>query len=89
MAKYDMNGVGRHMMEQEQRQVRAAAARISNLYPKAVYTHCAAHVLNLCVVKCCSISEIRNTKDIADSICYFIGNSPNGNYPWKRGNKHA
>ena len=55
---------------------RGAAARITALYPKAVYMHCAAHALNLCVVKCCSISEIRNTMDIADSICRFFGNSP-------------
>ena len=55
---------------------RGAAARITDQYPKALYTHCAAHALNLCVVECCSIPEIRNTMDIADSICRFFGNSP-------------
>ena len=55
---------------------RGAAACIADQYPKALYTHCAAHVLNLCVVKCCSILEIRNTMDIADSICRSFGNSP-------------
>ena len=34
--------------------VRGAAAIISSEYPKALYTHCAAYRLNLCV-KCCSI----------------------------------
>ena len=29
------------------------AARITALFPKAVFTHCAAHRLNLCAVKCC------------------------------------
>ena len=37
---------------------RRAAAHITDKYPKALYTHCAAHALNLCVVKCCSIPEI-------------------------------
>ena len=55
---------------------RGAAARITGQYPKALYTHCAAHALNLCVVKCCSVPEIRNTMDVADSICRFFGNSP-------------
>ena len=35
---------------------KGAATRILEVYPKALYTHCAAHVLNLCIVKCCSIS---------------------------------
>ena len=29
---------------------KGAAARIAECYPKAVYTHCAVHVLNLCVL---------------------------------------
>ncbi len=37
--------------------VKGAASRITAMYPKAIYTHCAFHRLNLCVVKCCSISE--------------------------------
>ena len=36
---------------------KGVAARIQNQYPKAIYTHCAAHHLNLCIVKCCSIQE--------------------------------
>ena len=55
---------------------RGAAARITELHPKATYTHCAAHALNLCVVKCCSISEIRNTMDVADSVYRFFAFSP-------------
>ena len=51
---------------------KGAAARITELHPKALYTHCVAHALNLCVVKCCSIPEIRNTMDKADSICRFV-----------------
>ena len=55
---------------------KGAAARIQEVFPKAVYTHCAAHALNLCVMKCCSIAEIRNAMDTADSICRFFSNSP-------------
>ena len=55
---------------------KGAAARIQEIFPKAVYTHCAAHALNLCVMKCCSIAEIRNTMDTADSVCRFFSNSP-------------
>ena len=44
---------------------KGAAARIAERYPKAVYTHCAAHVINLCVVKC-NIPKVRNAMDIGD-----------------------
>ena len=36
---------------------KGAASCILSKYPKALYTHCAAHRLNLCVMKCCSIME--------------------------------
>lgn len=39
------------------------AACITQLFPKMLYIHCAAHVLNLCAVKCCPIPDIRNTMD--------------------------
>ena len=55
---------------------RGAAARIQEAFPKAIYTHCAAHAPNLCVVKCCSIAEIKNMMDTAESICRFFSNSP-------------
>ena len=45
---------------------------ITMQYPKAVYTHCAAHRLNLCVVKCCSIREISNMMQTADAIARFF-----------------
>ena len=58
-----------------------AAARIQKILPKAVYTHCAAHAQNL---KCCSIAEIRNTMDTADSICRFFSNSPKRQLAFER-----
>ena len=61
-----------------------AAARIQEIFPKAVYTHCAAYALNLCVMKCCSIAEIRNMMDTADSICRFFSNFPKRQLAFER-----
>ncbi len=55
---------------------KGAASRIMQKYPKALYTHCAAHRLNLCVMKCCSIREVSNMMDTADKISRFFNNSP-------------
>ena len=55
---------------------RGAAARIATQYPKAVYTHCAAHRLNLCIIKCCSVQEVDNIMQVADKVSRFFGNSP-------------
>ncbi len=55
---------------------KGAAARLTSLYPKAVYTHCAAHRLNLCVVKCCDIREVNNMMQTADAVARFFSNSP-------------
>ena len=56
--------------------VRGTAARILSIYPKAVYTHCAAHRLNLCIVKCCNIREVNNMMQTADKIAHFFKYSP-------------
>ena len=52
--------------------VRGTAARILSIYPKAVYTHCAAHGLNLCIVKSCNICEVNNMMQTADTIAHFL-----------------
>ena len=39
---------------------KGTAALIQQQYPLAVYTHCAAHVLNLCVVEAMNIVPVRN-----------------------------
>ena len=56
--------------------VKGAASRITAKYPKAIYTPCASHRLNLCAVKCCSISKVNNIRRIADKIARFFSNSP-------------
>ena len=52
------------------------AARITSLYPKALYTHCAAHRLNRCVVKCCDIWVVSNMMQTANAVARFFSNSP-------------
>ena len=39
---------------------RGAAVIIQSRCPKAVYVHCAAHALNLCVVAACSVQLVKN-----------------------------
>ena len=55
---------------------KGVATRIREKHPKALYTHCAAHRLNLCVVKCCNIREVNNVMQAADSVSRFFNNSP-------------
>ena len=55
---------------------KGASAVILSKYPKALYTHCASHRLNLCVVNSCSIQEVSNMMQTADKISRFFSNSP-------------
>ena len=49
-------------------QVRGAAARTTDQYPKAFHPHCAAHALNLCVVKCCPRRKGKRKRAVSESI---------------------
>ena len=49
---------------------------IASKYPKTIYTHCASHRLNLCVMKCCDIREVNNMMQTADAIARFFKYSP-------------
>ena len=55
---------------------KGVASHILSKYPKDLYTHCAAHRLNLCVMKCYSIREVSNMMQTADKISRFFSNSP-------------
>ena len=55
---------------------RDTAAGIQSTCPKAVYVHCAAHSLNLCVVAACSIQLVKNMMGTMVEICLFFSNSP-------------
>ena len=56
--------------------LKGVANRIMQEYPKAKYTHCSSHVLNLCLVNSVSIRVIQNMMNLADSIVRFFNNSP-------------
>ena len=44
--------------------------------PKAMYVHCAAHRLNLCVVSACSIQAFKNAESYVGEIARFFSFSP-------------
>ena len=56
--------------------VKGAAARIRNEYLKALYVHCAAHILNLCVVKSVEVQTIRNMLGTMHGLTNFFHFSP-------------
>ena len=43
---------------------KGCASVIERKYTKAKYTHCCAHVLNLDVMKACSLIQVQNLSDI-------------------------
>ena len=51
-------------------------ARILEKQPKALYTHCAGHSLNLAIVSSCSVPPIRNCIDEIKSLVLWIKRSP-------------
>ena len=53
-----------------------AAACIQRNHPKAIYVHCAAHILNLCIVAACNVQGIRNMQGTLDHIYLFFSLSP-------------
>ena len=55
---------------------RGASAIITAKYPKALFVHCNSHVLNLAIVKACSLSPIRNMMGILEEISIFFEYSP-------------
>ncbi len=44
--------------------------------PKAVYTHCSGHCLNMVIAHSCSLPIVRNTLDNMKSTVLFFNNSP-------------
>lgn len=50
--------------------------RIREQAPLAFYTHCQAHQLNLCIMKACSVPDIRNANGVVSEIVKFFTYSP-------------
>ena len=47
-------------------------AKLKEIQPKAVYTHCTGHALNLSIVSSCSIASIRNCIDTIKSVTIWV-----------------
>ncbi|XP_054706731.1 zinc finger MYM-type protein 1-like [Uloborus diversus] len=54
---------------------RGVQAIMKQTYPKALYTHCASHSLNLCLSDGCKSRDIRNMFAILKEICTFFKSS--------------
>ena len=50
--------------------------RILEACPLALYTHCQAHQLSLCVVKACSVAPLKNATSTVSEIAKFFSYSP-------------
>ncbi|XP_074656009.1 52 kDa repressor of the inhibitor of the protein kinase-like [Tubulanus polymorphus] len=50
--------------------------RIRNVAPKALFTHCRSHVLNLAIAAACRLSDIRNMIGTINESFLFLHNSP-------------
>ena len=50
-------------------------AKIKEILPLAVYTHCFAHSLNLSIAASCDVQEVRNLIGLNESY-FFLSNSP-------------
>eukprot|EP00112_Aurelia_sp_Birch-Aquarium-sp1_P013364 Seg2834.3 transcript_id=Seg2834.3/GoldUCD/mRNA.D3Y31 product="52 kDa repressor of the inhibitor of the protein kinase" protein_id=Seg2834.3/GoldUCD/D3Y31 len=55
---------------------KGTARRIRNVYPKAVYVHCASHRLNLAVAGACDLQIVRNMMSSVRVVSDFFNNSP-------------
>lgn len=58
---------------------RGTQARIREKSPKAVYTHCRAHCLNIAIVHSCNQPLIRNMLGTFNEVCNFFKYSPKRN----------
>ena len=59
-------------------------ARIRQVSPLALYTHCHSHQLNLCIVKACSLPKIRNASGVVSEIAKFFNYSPKRQHFFER-----
>lgn len=51
-------------------------ARIKEVCPLAIYTHCRSHVLNLSIASACKVSQIRCVVDVINEVFIFFSSSP-------------
>ena len=51
-------------------------AKIKEVSPRALYTHCYSHCLNLSIAASCQVQEVRNLIAIINEAYFFLSNSP-------------
>ena len=51
-------------------------AKIKEISPRALYTHCYSHCLNLSIATSCNVQEVRNLISIINEAHFFLSNSP-------------
>ena len=54
-------------------------AKIKEINPLALFTHCYAHCLNLSIATSCKLSEVRNLIGQINEAYLFLNNSPSDN----------
>ena len=59
---------------------KGCAAVIQQKYPLAIYSHCCSHVLNLAVVKACSLIQVQNLFGVMEKVYRFFDNHPKRQY---------
>ena len=64
------------MGQQMSSSLRGVQSCIREHAPSAYCTHCQAHQLNSCIVKACSISDVRNASGVVSDIANFFNYSP-------------
>ena len=75
VAIHQMRGQGYDGAANMKGKNRGVQARILEPLPQAEYTHCTAHVLNLCIVHSCTIPVVRNLMDTVQQISFAFGYS--------------
>lgn len=55
---------------------KGVTSRISQRYPNAIYIYCYSHILNLCVMKCVKIEQVKSMFEYCRTISDFFNNSP-------------
>ena len=56
--------------------VAGVQAKIKNISPLAMHTHCYSHCLNLTVAATCKVQEVRNLVGLINEAYHFLANSP-------------
>ena len=57
-------------------EVAGVKAKIKEIAPLAIYTHCYSHCLNLTIAAMCSVQEVRNLVGLINEAYYFLANHP-------------